>query len=267
MMHQDIATFLADDALDAAVKAAADDVTARPQNAQARILLAELCVLAGDLGRAETHSKLAARLSPGDAVGIGVFRQYLRGLLARDAWWESGALPMFPLGATPCDELALKLNVALSAGDEPAAQAAFEALETARGARPALWNDTPLDDLRDLDDRLPHAFEAVTAGGNYLWLDMALIVDVVFQPPQRVLDLGYRRARVTLTDGAAADLLIPAVYHGSKAQAHRLARQTDFVDLPAGLVCAVGQRAYLAGDDMIGLLAAETIRFTERSDG
>jgi type VI secretion system protein ImpE len=261
MTHPEISVLLSEGALDAAVAAAATAVTAKPQDGQMRVLLAELCVLAGDLQRAETHAKVASRLSPDEAVGFGVFRQHLRGLHARNQWWQAGAVPTFPAGATQLDELALKLNVALLAGDSHSARAALDSLDEARGARPAHWNGTPVDDLRDLDDRLPHAVEAVTAGGSYLWLDMALIGDITFQPVQRPLDLGYRRARVTLTDGAAADLLIPATYHGSAAPEYLLARQTDFEEQPGGLTTAKGQRAYLAGDDMVGLLDAETILF------
>ncbi|MGL4237612.1 type VI secretion system accessory protein TagJ [Tabrizicola sp.] len=267
MMHTEIAALLSEGALDTAVAAAAEAVKTKPQDAHGRIVLAELSVLAGDLERAETHAKLAARLSPGDAVGLGVFRQHLRGLHARNQWWQTGAMPTFPSGATPLDELALKLNVALFAGEGPSARAALDALDEARGPRSARWNGVPVDDLRDLDDRLPHAVEAVTAGGNYLWLDMALISEVAFQPTQRPLDLGYRRARVTLTDGAAADLLIPAVYHGSAAPEYLLGRKTDFEELPGGLTAAKGQRAFLAGEDMVGLLDAETIVFGRADDG
>lgn len=254
------------DDLGAAIVAATQEVKTTPQNAGARLRLAELSVLAGDLDRAETHAKLAARLAPGDAVGLGLFRQYLRGLHARQQWWAAGAVPAFPGGMTGCDRLALALNVALRAEDFGAARAALDALETARGERPALWNGQPVEDLRDLDDRLPHAFEAVTAGGNYLWLDFALVRDVIFQTPVRPFDLAFRRARVTLRDGSAADLLVPAIYPSPVEDAQRLARRTDFVELPDGLTIAQGQRAYLAGEALAGLLDAETIRFTGEGD-
>ena len=167
---------------------------------------------------------------------------------------------------TERDRLALMLNVALRAEDFAAARAALDALEAARGEQPALWNNRPIGDLRDLDDRLPHAFEAVTAGGNYLWLDFALVSDVIFQAPERLLDLAFRRARVTLRDGSAADLLIPATYPSAADDAQRLARRTDFVELPEGLSIAQGQRAYLAGEALAGLLEAEAIRFTDGGD-
>ena len=261
-----ISALLDKDELGAAITAATQAVKTNPQDVQARGLLAELSVLAGDLDRAEAQAKLAARLAPGDAVGLGLFRQYLRGLHAREQWWTAGAVPAFPGGMTKCDRLALKLNVALRAEGFAVARAALDELEEARGARPALWNGNPIDDLRDLDDRLPHAFEAVTAGGNYLWLDFALVSEVIFQAPNRLLDLAFRRAHVTLRDGSAADLLIPATYPSPMDDAHRLARRTDFVELSEGLTIARGQRAFLAGNTLAGLLEAATIRLTGGSD-
>ena len=96
MTADTIAGLLANDDLDAGIASAAGAVKNRPQDPKARMVLAELCVLAGDLERAETHAKLAARAAPDDAVGLGVFRQHLRGLHARDQWWQDGAVPAFP---------------------------------------------------------------------------------------------------------------------------------------------------------------------------
>lgn len=252
---------IAHDDLDGALAAAAARVKAAPQDAPARLLLAMACVLAGDLDKADAHSKLAARLSPADSVGIGVFRRHLRGLYARDQWWRMGAAPEFPMGMTFCDELALKLNVALRAGDAAATASALDALEEARGQRPAIWNGAPVEDFRDLDDRLPHAFEIVTAGGSYLWLDFSLVREIAFEPPASLFDLACRRARVVLTDESAADVLVMATCPEAEEAAHRLARRTDFEEVAGGLTVAKGQRAYLAGEEMVGLLAAETIRF------
>ncbi|MFV0474090.1 MAG: type VI secretion system accessory protein TagJ [Pikeienuella sp.] len=257
---------LANDDLDGALAAAAARVKAAPQDAPARLLMAMASAVDGDLDKAETHAKLASRISPADSVGIGVFRSHLRGLYARDQWWSEGAAPEFPMGMTICDELALKLNVALRAGDAAAAAAALEELEGARGQRPAIWNGNPVEDLRDLDDRLPHAFEIVTGGGAYLWLDFSLVREMAFQPPSSLFDLACRRARVTLTDDSAADVLVMAACPGAMDAAHKLARRTDFEEVAGGLTIAKGQRAYLAGDDMVGLLAAETIRFEGGGD-
>lgn len=257
-MTGNVLTLLNADALDDAGAAAVATVKARPQDADARMLLASLSVLQGDLKRAETHATMAARLSPDDAVGLGLFRQHLRGLLARAAWWDDGAVPSFPGGPSATDQAVLALNIALrEGGDVPAS---LDAVEEARGTVPGQWNGRQVEDLRDLDDRLPHAVEALSSGGNYLWIDMARIAGIEFRAVESPLDLALRPARVQLIDGAEADLVLPALYPAPQSDQHRLGRQTDFSDWN-GATIGHGQKAWLVGDDMQGLLSAETITF------
>ena len=223
------------------------------------MLLAELCVLAGDLGRAETHARLATTADPGRATGLSLFRQHLRGLHARAAWWDEGAVPDLPHGPSELDRMAMAVGVALRAGEGAAAREALDALDEARGPRPMLWDGVEADDLRDLDDRLPHALEAVTSGGRYLWLGLDRLAEVAFEPPRRPVDLALRRARVRLHDGSEADLLICAVAPGPATDAERLGRETGFAELPGGLSAVRGQKAFLVGEELRGLLEAEAI--------
>ena len=247
------------DDLTAAREAAAAAVKAAPSSGDARLLLAELCVLSGDLARAETHARLAATAEPARATALSVFRQHLRGLHARAAWWEDGAIPDLPGGPSPLDGHALAANVALRAGDGAGARAALDALEAARGACPMIWNGEAAEDVRDLDDRLPHALEVVTSGGRYLWIGLGRIAAAAFEPPRRPMDLALRRARLTLHGGSEADLLVCAVSPGAATDAERLGRETGFADLPGGLTATRGQKALLVGDEMRGLLEAGTL--------
>ncbi|MFV0386285.1 type VI secretion system accessory protein TagJ [Paracoccus sp. (in: a-proteobacteria)] len=248
------------DALDDAAAAAAATVKTKPQDLSARMVLAGLSVLQGDLKRAETHAKMAAQFSPQDAVGLGLFRQHLRGLHARDAWWRDGAVPTFPGGATAADQAAVALNLALREGNRPATEQALETVEAARGTRPGTWNGAAVDDLRELDDRMPHAIEAVTAGGNYMWIDMSKIARIDFRPVAQPLDLVLRSAHVLLEDGAEADLVLPGLYPDPQTPLQRLGRETDFVET-CGIMIGLGQRSWLAGDDMQGFLSADSIAF------
>ncbi|MFS4437488.1 type VI secretion system accessory protein TagJ [Paracoccaceae bacterium GXU_MW_L88] len=257
-MSQAITDLLNADALDEANAKAVEWVKSAPESGQARMTLAALSVLMGDLKRAETHATMAARIDTQDAVGYGLFRQHLRGLEARAQWWENGAVPTFPGGASETDQAAVALNVALRDGDEAKTVAALEALEALRGTRPGAWNGEAVDDLRDLDDRLPHALEAVSAGGNYLWIDLAKVTSIAFRPVSGPLDLALRPARVTLDDGAEADLGLPAIYPAPTSDAERLGRSTDFIER-GGIMIGQGQRAWLAGDEMQGFLGAEEI--------
>ncbi|MDO5611857.1 MAG: type VI secretion system accessory protein TagJ [Paracoccus sp. (in: a-proteobacteria)] len=260
MTASPITAALNEDRLNEAASLAAAAVKAYPQDVTARQLLASLAVLQGDLPRAETQASMAARLAPDEAVSLGLFRQHLRGLHARDAWWRDGAVPTFPGGASDADKAAVALNIALRAGDDAAVAQAFETLETLRGTRPGQWNGAAVDDLRDLDDRMPHAIEAVSAGGNYMWIDMARIARMTLRPVASPLDLVLRPARVALRDGAEADLVLPAIYPFPETPAQQLGRETGFSE-SHGVMIGQGQRAWLAGDEMQGFLSAETIGF------
>ncbi|MEO0912857.1 MAG: type VI secretion system accessory protein TagJ [Pseudomonadota bacterium] len=249
------------DALEEAISAAGAAVKAAPASVEKRLALADLLIVAGNYERAETHARLAATAAPDLAVGLGLLRQQLRGMFARGAWGREAALPEFPGGPSECDSLAVKLALAIRAGNAGEAAETLASLEAARGTRPATWNGEEVDDLRDLDDAIPHAIEVISTGGNYLWVDMARIAVIRFKPRESLRDLAYRRAALTLRDGAEAEVLIPAVYPQAETDAHRLARSTDWSDGPGGTVFGRGQRAYLVGDEMRGIHEAEEIVF------
>jgi type VI secretion system protein ImpE len=245
---------IAADDLSAAIATAAAAVKSRPTDAALRMLLAELSVLDGDLNRAEAQARLAATHAPDLIAGLSVFRQHLRGLDARRAWWMDGAVPGFPTGPSELDRLALEVNVAFGNGDGAAARAALDRLEDARGTVPVIWDGAHEEDWRDLDDRLPHALEVVTAGGNYLWIGLDRVASIRAAPPVRPLDLALRPVRLALRDGSEADLLLCAVAPGPATGAEALGRVTEFDALPGGLTATRGQKAMLVGEGMRGAL-------------
>ena len=57
---------------------------------------------------------------------------------------------------------------------------------------------------------------------------------------------------MTLIDGAAASVLLPAVYHGTgKDETLRLGRETEWIEETTGITTGRGQRCYLAGDELV----------------
>lgn len=256
---QPLADLINEDRLDEARTRAVAEVKADPKSAETRVALAHLLAIMGDLERAETHARMAQQLAPKAAMEVAQLRQYLRAMDARAKWWDAGAVPDMPLGPTGADRAALQLNIALGADQEAEIKSAAVALDTALVPVKGTLNGASFDGLRDLDDRLPHALEALTPGGHYLWLDLAKVVEVACAPLTLMLDLVARPARVTLTDGSAADLRLPATYDAPRTAQETLARTTDFAALPGGLTRAYGQRAFLAGDEVIALHDIETL--------
>lgn len=247
-----IASLLGDNALDGALDEVKAHLKANPSDQQARHLYIDLLVLAGDYERADNQCSLAVTFAPDATMGFALLRNELRAMAARDAWFESGALPGFPQGPSDLDKLAVRLGIAHRGSDGDDARAALEELEDLRGERPLIWNGRPVSDFRDLDDRTPHALEVIMTGGTYLWVDFAKIAALSVEPIGRPRDLAFRRAELSLIDGAVAPVLLPAIYSGTGADAKlRLGRETDWVGQATGITTGQGQRCFLAGDEMV----------------
>jgi len=255
-----IGTLLGEDRLDDAVAFAIGALKSRPQDMSGRLLLIDLLILSGDYARADAQAEIAARLNPGEAVGLARLRGLLRGMEARRMWHAEGAVPAFPNGPSALDQIALRLNLALREGDADGAAALLAELEAARGALSATVDGGAVDDLRDLDDRLPHAVEAVTDGGSYLWIDWARIASLRLAPATRPRDLAWRRATLELRDGSQAEVLLALIYEAEDpTPAERLGRVTEWQDAAGGLVTGRGQRCLLAGEEVRVLGECATI--------
>ena len=265
-LSANIAQSLSDNALDEALDEVKAYLKAKPSDQEARHLYIDLLVLAGEYERADNQCSLAATLTPDATMGFALLRNELRAMAARDAWFVSGAVPEFPQGPSELDKLALRLGIADRDGNANDAKAALDALETVRGERPLIWNGKAISDFRDLDDRIPHALEVIMTGGAYLWIDFAKISAVSIEPIARPRDLAFRRAELSLIDGAAASVLLPAVYHGTgKDAALRLGRETEWVEEKSGITTGRGQRCFLAGDELVSFHDTQSLEIVPAS--
>ncbi|MGK6316964.1 type VI secretion system accessory protein TagJ [Neorhizobium sp. DT-125] len=261
-----IAKLLGDNDLETALEEAKAHLKAKPADQETRHLYIDLLVLAGDYERADNQCSLAVTLSPDAAVGFALLRNQLRGMGARNAWFETGAVPEFPHGPSDLDKLALRLGIAHRRSDPDEAKSILAEFEDLRGERPLIWNGKPVSDFRDLDDRTPHALEVIMTGGAYLWIDFSKIAALSLEPIARPRDLAFRRAELSLVDGAVAPVLLPAIYHGTGRDAKlRLGRQTGWVDEPTGITTGRGQRCFLAGDELIAFHDMESLETTPQT--
>ncbi|MDQ0134396.1 type VI secretion system protein ImpE [Neorhizobium galegae] len=259
-LSESIAKSLSDDALDAALDMAKAHLKSNPSDQEARHLYIDLLVLAGDYERADNQCSLAVTFAPDATMGFALLRNELRGMAARDAWFRSGAVPEFPQGPSDLDRLAVRLGIAHRMRDSADAREALAALEDQRGERPMLWNGKQVSDFRDLDDRTPHALEVIMTGGAYLWIDFTKIATLTVEPIARPRDLAFRRAELSLIDGAVAPVLLPAIYHGTASDpALILGRETDWIEEPTGITTGRGQRCFLAGDELVSFHDTENL--------
>jgi type VI secretion system protein ImpE len=249
-LSKKIATLLGENALAIALDEARGGVKSDPSDKEARHLYIDLLILSGQFEKADAQCSLAATFSPQDTMGFALLRNQLRAMAAREAWFESGAVPSFPGGPTSLDRAALDMALVAREG-EAAAQSALSGFDDQRGERPIYWNGKKVTDFRDLDDRLPHALEVLMTGGAYLWVDFSRVASVTVEPIERPRDLAYRRAELSLKDGATAPVLLPAIYHGTRDDpALLLGRETQWVE-ENGITTGRGQRCFLAGDELV----------------
>lgn len=247
--------------LDAAVDAASREVKARPADASARLVLAELLILQGAPDRAEAQLQVAAEHAPAEAPAIALLRHLLRGAVARVAWYETGAVPDFIDGPTPRQAEAMRLALAVRAGDAEAAAIARENLEAMPPVR-ARIDSGPAEETRDVCDLSQAGLEVLTLAGRYLWLAPERVESLTFAAPKRPRDLLWRRCETRLRDGREATFLVLAQYHDPDAsEAERLARETAWIDAPGGAVRGRGQRVWLVGEAARDLLTIERVAF------
>lgn len=254
-LFEQISALVMEGQLDEALERAKAAVREKPSDAQARHLYIDLLILAGDYERADNQCGLAATFQPDAVMGFAMLRNQLRGMAARDAWFSSGAVPDFPDGPTELDRQAMKLSIADREGNREAVKSALDELEALRGERAMRCNEVQVEDFRDLDDRIPHALEVIMSGGAYLWIDFSRIAVLEIEPIQRLRDIAFRQAQLTLIDGAVAPVLLPSIYHQPKGEdgQTRLGRATEWVERPTGLTVGQGQRCFLVGDALLSL--------------
>jgi type VI secretion system protein ImpE len=259
-LSESIARALSENALDEALDAAKAHLKSNPSDKEGRNLYIDLLVLAGDYERADNQCGLAVTFAPDATMGFALLRNELRGMAARDAWFATGAVPEFPQGPSELDRIAIRVGIAHRMGDSAEAKAELARLEELRGERGLVLNGKRVSDFRDLDDRTPHALEVIMTGGAYLWVDFAKIAGLTIEPIARPRDLAFRRAELSLIDGAVAPVLLPAIYHGTGTDdLLRLGRETDWVEEPTGITTGRGQRCFLAGDDLASFHDTESL--------
>ncbi|WP_207480970.1 type VI secretion system accessory protein TagJ [Arenibaculum pallidiluteum] len=238
-------------------------VRRHPGDVAARLLLAELLCFTGALERADALLDLIGHQDPSQALGLAPFRQALRGETARRQHHGEGRLPGFPVPPTPSMRHLLEAGVELRRGALPEAAAAASAAEAARPAARGSADGAAFDDFRDLDDLCGGTLEAITGAGEFVWIPVEAIRRIAFRPPRSLRDLCWRRAQVSLVDGEEGEVFLPVLYAGERPDDEALAigHRSDWRELAPGLVRGVGQRCFLAGEEVRPIMSLSEVAF------
>jgi type VI secretion system protein ImpE len=246
-------------------------VKAAPVDPEARWLLAELLLLAGDAARADRI--LDAVVADEPAPAVLEFRRLLRAEVARQQVWREGRAPRFQGGeASPAQQAALRALVLSRAGDEAGAAAASakaEALRAPRSGNATLQDGRRIDfpDWRDADDIMAPQLELLSAGGDHILVALERVASLSFNPTRRPRDLAWRRAEIVLRDGTEGVVYMPALYPllpEPAPDALRLGRATEWCEQGRGevpMVQGMGQRLFLAGEEAVAVADVATLQF------
>lgn len=209
-----------------------------------------LCVL-GDWPRALRQLQVAVRLAPDFSQSAYVYRDLIRAELLRR---EVFAGRREPGSLLPVPAWMMRLRDALtqaSAGDLAAADASRQLALSEASAPPGMRDEVPFAWIADSDTRLGPTCEIVTAG-RYAWLPFSQVRKLELAAPAGLLDLLWRPATVTLSDGVMTRGFMPVRYPGSEhgSDVLRLAYETSWSNVGNTGVIAVGQRTWMtdAGD-------------------
>lgn len=250
--------------LDGAIAALTAEVKGNPKDVQARGRLAEMLCFNGEIERADKMMEVMALQDEEHAVGIGVFRRVLRGAIQRDQVFREGRAPEFVGPPDDCLQAHLKALTALRTGDMDGVRLMLADAEAARRVVAGKHNDTPFDDLRDLDDLTGGVLEVIAASGSYYWIAFDTVVSLEFHAPERPRDLIWRRASIEVSDGPEGEVFIPALYvppPGTAPRAdHLLGRVTEWIgEDDSGPVFGLGQRCWLLGDQDMPVMDLATL--------
>lgn len=249
-----------------AIDAATAAVKGAPTDTGTRILLFELLSAAGEWERARKQLAVVADQAPDMAEGVRSYQGLLEAEQARARLFSDGTGAPQRMTLLPLDpEPHLGALRRLRAGD-PAGARALLAAGPDPDERPATVDGVAAGPFRDADDLLAPVLE-VFANGLYGWIPIAQVARLAFEPVKTFRDLLWRPVAVTLVNGAESTLLLPTRYpltERADDPALLLARATDWRD-EGGVVSGVGQRAFLAADDLRYALEIQTVEWAAAS--
>lgn len=244
--------------LELALAAAAEGVKQNPNDESSRTLFVELLCANNEFERADSQLTALMTLKPDLGLAVATWRQLIHAAQRRVDVFSLKAKPELIDEATPSITLALDLLLAIDENDDARVSQLAEDIDTvSQGNQFLSENGEPLL-LRDLDDVTANILEVMGTNGKYFWVDFSQVVEVELLPPERILEVLWRKAKILLTNGTEGEVYIPAIYPSLDDAAAALGRKTEWQECGA-IFRGVGLRTWLYGDDELSINERKTI--------
>ncbi len=239
--------------LNDAIAQALSEVRDNPSSAVHRAFLAELLCFAQDYERADKQLATLGSIDPQTTLTTSIWRQLIAAAQIRHDVFHKNGSPELIDQPTEDIKTALRNMIDIKEGS-------FTQLEDRE--QTYTINGQDVTQWRDLDDTSSYILEVLGSNGKYFWVDFAQVTELVFSPPQRAIDLLWRKASLVLTSGSEGEVFIPTIYpYTPKEQDDlMLGRATDWIENnEAKYVRGIGQRTWLVGEDALTIMEIESI--------
>ncbi len=248
--------------LDEAIEIATSQVKNNPNDANVRNMLCELLCFQGQYERADKLIETLALQQPDSAVPVSLFRQLIRGELARQECYQQGRAPELLNQPDKLVQRQLAAWLSRREGDMSRAAELLNEIEEQRPQLTGVCNGNPFDDFRDLDDFTSFFFETLTSTGKYYWIPFDTIESVTIHRPARPRDMLWLRAHMIVRNGPDGEVFLPTLYLGSSDHVQselRLGHATDWQGGDHEPAQGAGRRIIWTGDSDLSILEIEEI--------
>jgi type VI secretion system protein ImpE len=110
-------------------------------------------------------------------------------------------------------------------------------------------------------------FEVLTSTGKFYWVPVNRVRSIEFRKPERLRDLIWRRALMSVASGPDGEVFLPATYcpNGSDIDERALlGRVTEWRGGDGAPIRGVGQVRFLVGEESVPIMQMETVTFGEQ---
>jgi type VI secretion system protein ImpE len=261
-------TLFRDGRLSEAIAAQLEIVKGAPSHTGHRIFLAELAAFQGDWDRADRQLEAAINQDSKSGMLPLVMRQLLRAEILREQVFREGRPPELVVPLPEDGQLQLRIVMHCRNGEWEECNALLAQAEEVRPKVTGTCDGKAIEAWFDLDDRLRGVAEVLTGTGKYFWVPWSSVRSLEFAPPERPMDLIWRKATISVEGGPEGEVYIPVRYPEVKQwdEEEQLGRQTDWQEHPGGFVTGQGQRTLLVGEESRGILEVRELAMSLREE-
>jgi type VI secretion system protein ImpE len=245
------------------------DVKFHPTDSRLRTFLFELLCFTGDYQRAERHLDVLAGQSVNAEAGVHVYRNILAAETARHRLFSEGLRPDFLLEPPPYLHLHLEAVNRLRENKPAKAKVLLERSERDRPGLKGRLEGRAFLGFQDADDLIGPFLEVIVQR-NYVWLPFEQITHLKISAPKRLRDLLWIPATLETRNAPVREVFLPVLYAGSNEHSDeqvKLGRMTDWKAVGEGLTLGVGQRLWLADDEVRAMLEVREVEFEAETNG